>query len=220
MTQFDHQWYSVFGTERPLPVTAKPPTSRQRGRKVAAILAGGLVFGVGTMATLAAWNDDEFATGNFTTGTFNLVGSTDGTSFTDHATSPGAALGFTVNPLNLTPNDTVYAGFAVRLAEDTTSPATITLSGAPGGDVTGLTYTLLDTGNTFGCTSTTSGTALVAASTPLGNVPGTVTFDLSQGSPVTSAGTAVNLCFKVTAGSALAQNQTGSATWQFHAESQ
>ena len=37
-------------------------------RKVLAILAGGLVLGVGTAVTLAAWNDSEFASGDFAAG--------------------------------------------------------------------------------------------------------------------------------------------------------
>jgi len=58
-------------------------------RKVRAVLAGGLVLGVGAAVTLAAWNDSEFATGTFTAGTFNLEGSTDGTTFTDHNVDDG-----------------------------------------------------------------------------------------------------------------------------------
>lgn len=45
-------------------------------RKVLAVLAGGVVLGVGVGVTLAAWNDSEFATGTFTAGSFNLEGST------------------------------------------------------------------------------------------------------------------------------------------------
>lgn len=185
--------------------------------RVRAILAGGLILGVGATVTLAAWNDSEFATGTFQAGTFDLQGSTDGTTFSDHASAPGAALGFTVNPTTLSPGDVVYAPFAVRLAANTTSPATVTLT-APSttGDVANLTYTLIQP-TSFGCTSATTGTALVAAATAVGTVPGTVTFDLAQGSPVTNAGAPVNLCFKVTAGTGLTQSQAGTATWQFQA---
>ena len=47
---------------------------RDRRRKVAALLAGGLVVGVGTAATLAAWNDSEFATSCYSAGNFNFKG--------------------------------------------------------------------------------------------------------------------------------------------------
>src|SRR5690554_345843 len=88
---------------------------KRRARKIKAILAGGLVLGVGGAITLAAWNDSEFATGTFTAGQFNLEGSTDNTTWDDHDAAPGAALDFTLAADNLSPDDVVYAAFAVRL---------------------------------------------------------------------------------------------------------
>ncbi|SFH86076.1 hypothetical protein E3O11_09355 [Cryobacterium levicorallinum] len=50
--------------------------SRQkRNRRIRAVLAGGLVLGLGAAVTLAAWNDSEFARGSFAASGFNLVGS-------------------------------------------------------------------------------------------------------------------------------------------------
>ena len=57
-----------------------------RSRKVRAILAGGLVLGLGAAVTLAAWNDSEFAKGTFTSGSLNIQGSVDGDIF--DATTP------------------------------------------------------------------------------------------------------------------------------------
>src|SRR5690606_23874046 len=56
-------------------------------RKVRALLAGGVVLGIGAAATLAAWNDSEYAGATFTAGSFNLEGAVDGAdgSYTDHA---------------------------------------------------------------------------------------------------------------------------------------
>lgn len=198
---------------------SEPRKRRRVSGRVRALLAGGLVLGVGATVTLAAWNDSEFATGTFQAGTFNLQGSTDGTAFSDHATTPGAALGFSVNASSLSPGDVVYAPYAVRLAADTTSPATVTVT-APSttGTVTNLTYTLIQP-SSFGCTSSTTGTVLVPAATAVGSVPGTVTFELAPGAPVTSAGAAVDLCFAVTAEAGLTQSQAGTATWQFQASS-
>jgi predicted ribosomally synthesized peptide with SipW-like signal peptide len=62
-------------------------------RKVAAVLAGGLVLGIGTATTLAAWTDQEQAQATFTSGVFKLMSSTDGTAFEDH-TSNVATLTF------------------------------------------------------------------------------------------------------------------------------
>ncbi|MCI0159284.1 SipW-dependent-type signal peptide-containing protein [Leifsonia shinshuensis] len=191
-----------------------------RRRKVRAVLAAGLVLGAGAAVTLAAWNDSEFATGTFTAGTFNLVGSTDGTTFTDHATAGTAAtLPFTVNAASLSPTDVAAAPFAVELAANTTNNATVTVTSAgTAGTVTNLTYQLLQT-TTFGCTAATTGTTLVPAGTALSTVPASTTFSLAAGTGG-SAGAPVYLCFKVTAGPGLAQGQSGSATWQFQAASQ
>lgn len=194
-----------------------------RSRRFRAILAGGLVLGLGAAVTLAAWNDSEFAQGTFTAGSFNMVGSTDGSVFADHATAGTAAsLPFTV-PLsaNMSPGDVVAAGFAVRLTASTTSSAVVTVSNAAtSGVVTNLSYTIIDTGSTFGCTAATTGTALVPAATAVGTVPGSTTFTLAKGATTGVDGVARNLCFKVTAGPSLAQGQTGTATWQFLAASQ
>ena len=198
----------------------EPVKKRRRvSGRVRALLAGGLVLGVGATVTLAAWNDSEFATASFQAGTFNLQGSTDGTAFADHASAPGAALGFSVNASALSPGDVVYAPYAVRLAANTTSPATVTVTApSTSGTVSGLTYSLIQPG-AFGCNAGTTGTVLIPAATAVGSVPGTVTFELAPGTPTTSSGAAVNLCFVVTAGATLTQSQSGSATWQLQAAS-
>jgi len=194
-------------------------TTRQRGRKVAAILAGGLVLGVGTMATLASWNDSEFANATFTAGKFVFQGSLNGTSYSDHATTgAAAALSFTTPVANLTPGDVVAAPFAIRLGAGTTNDATVSIA-APTttGSVSDLTWQLIDTGSTFGCTAATTGTSVVASSA---FTAGSASFTITKGATVAADGTAKNLCFKVTAGGGLTQSQTGSATWQFQAISQ
>jgi predicted ribosomally synthesized peptide with SipW-like signal peptide len=190
---------------------------RRRSRMIRAILAGGLVLGVGTAVTLAAWNDSEFVTGTFTAGTFNLEGSTtDGTTFTDHATSPGGALTFTVPATALSPTDSVSAPFAVRLAANTTNAASVTLTAeTPTGTVTNLTYSL-EIHSAWGCAPGT------ITSTPISGAAlnaGTTTFALAAGSPTTNPGAPVYLCFQVTAGAGLVQGQTGAAIWKFTATS-
>lgn len=204
-------------------VNSPHTTKRGVSRKVRAILAGGLVLGVGAAITLAAWNDSEFASGTFTAGQFNLEGSsTDGTTFTEHATSGTAAtLGFTA-PLStqLSPTDVVYAPFAVRLAANTTNPANVVVSAdSTTGVVTNLTYTLVST-STWGCdaAAVSAGTVLVPAGTVVTTVPGTPTFSLAAGTPTTDPGAAQNLCFAITAG-AVDQGQTGTVTWEFAATS-
>jgi predicted ribosomally synthesized peptide with SipW-like signal peptide len=187
--------------------------------KVRALLAGGLVLGVGAAVVLAAWNDSEFATGTFTAGTFSLQGSTDGTAYADHAASPGATLPFTLNPANLAPGDTVYAPFAVRLAANTSTGSTVTVNTATAtGSVANLSYQLIEP-TSFGCSSGTTGTELVAAGTALDGALSGVTFTLDRGTPTSNPGGAVFLCFKVTAAAGLVQAQNGTATWQLAAAS-
>lgn len=204
----------------PAPGGAEAPRATGRGRRTRALLAAGLVLGAGAAVTLAAWNDSEFATGTFSAGTFSLVGSTDGTTFSDHPTAGSAATtAFTVNAATLSPGDVTTAPFAVELAGGTTNDALVTVSAAgTTGTVTNLSYELLQT-TTFGCSAATTGTPLVAAATALGSVPGSPTFALAHGAGA-AAGAPVFLCFKVTAGAGLVQGQTGSATWQFQAASQ
>ncbi len=197
--------------------TTSPTKSRGKFR---AILAGGLVLGVGAAVVLAAWNDSEFAIGTFGAGSFNMEGSTDGAAFAEHATADAAgALTFTVDPENLAPGDAVYAPFAARLDGETTTDANVVVGPqVTTGNVTGLTYELIAT-EVFGCDADSTGDPLVPAGTALGTTPDEVSFDLIQGADP-APGTPVNLCFKVTAGDTLTQGQTASTTWSFVAESQ
>ncbi|WP_438353662.1 SipW-dependent-type signal peptide-containing protein [Microbacterium sp. CJ88] len=79
------------------PFRAAAPEDRQRGRRwprLRALLAGGLVLGIGATVTLAAWTDSEYTAATLTAGRFGILGSMNGAAFADHATSPGATLTF------------------------------------------------------------------------------------------------------------------------------
>lgn len=172
-----------------------------RRNKIYAVLAGGLVLGVGGAVTLAAWNDSEFATGNFTAGSFVFEGSEDGTTWGEHATEgAAAALTFSEDFDNLSPDDVVYAPYALRLTA-TTGADLSAVAPVVTGDLNGqLTFASVAT-TTFGCDATAfaGGTAV----------------------PTTMAdGDVVNLCLQVTASSAIEQGDTGVAVWQWNAVSQ
>lgn len=194
-------------------------------RKVLAILAGGLVLGVGTAVTLAAWNDSEFATGNFAAGSFNLEGATDGAdgTYSDHETAGGAAgLEFTL-PLsqNMAPDDVVYAPFWVRLDDETTSPATLTAEAitASGDNAANLSYSVYEIDATATCgEAAVSGAELIASGTSLSALTADADVTLTEGAGA-DAGAPVQLCFVVTAEDTLTQGDTATATWQFTAES-
>lgn len=177
--------------------------TQNRRRKVAAILAGGLVLGVGATVTLAAWNDSEFASVTLTAGTFNLQGSVDGTTWTDHLNTteePAAALEFEV-PLaeNLSPGDVVYAPFALRLDATTSATLTATDPAASGANADNLTFDAVST-DTFGCDATSFADG--------GAVPTSIADEET-----------VNLCLQVTAGAALEQGASADVLWQWSAES-
>jgi predicted ribosomally synthesized peptide with SipW-like signal peptide len=173
-----------------------------RRTKIYAVLAGGLVLGVGAAVTLAVWNDSEFATGDFTAGTFVFEGSTDGTAFAEHPTSGEAAsLSFSLGFDNLSPDDVVYAPYALRLtatsAADLSAEAPV-VTGDLDGD---LSFAAVAT-TVFGCDDET---------------------DFAAGSPVPAQiadGEIINLCLQVTAGTTLGQGETGTAVWQWNAVSQ
>ncbi|KHS53255.1 SipW-dependent-type signal peptide-containing protein [Brevibacterium linens] len=197
-------------------------TKTTRSRKFKAILAGGIVLGVGAAVTLAAWTDNEWAEGTFGAGSFNVQGSTDGTNFTDHTSSGGAAdLSFSLDGGdNLSPGDTVAAPFVLRLDGPTTYDATVALTSAAGGgdNADALTYGIVQVASAGACSATATGTSIVPTGTALDSTTGSADFDLTAGAD-TAAGDPVTLCFKVTADDTLTQGQDTTAQWQFTATS-
>ncbi len=188
-------------------VSATTQVKQRFGTKAKAILAGGLVLGVGAAITLAAWTDTEWAKSTFGSGAFGIEGSVDGgTNYDDHATEPNAApLSFSVPAQKLSPNDTVYAGFAVRLISTSTNQANVAVTQNDASKIPNTTATYKYT------TSATCDAAEYDA--------GTSTNENGASFALTSPSTPVYLCFKVAAASNLAQGQTGSISWTFTATS-
>lgn len=197
-------------------------------RKVLAVLAGGLVLGVGTAVTLAVWNDSEFANGTFTAGTFNLEGSTDGTAYADHNSAGTAAtLAFTLPAGlvgNMSPTSSVYAGFWVRLAAGTTSGANLVADGttadaAATSNSDHLSYSIYQLAPGATCNAATATGTPIATGATLDVQTGTTPIPLTVGGTPAVPGTAVQLCFKVTADAALEPSLVTNATWKFTATS-
>ena len=195
-------------------------TRRASSRYGRAILAGGLVLGVGAAITLANWNDSEFVNGTFAAGIFALEGSsTDGTTFSEHSSAGSAAvLDFQLAPDTLAPGDVVYAPFALRLGANSSSDATtdLTLAGTTG-DLSGLTYEVIQSA-TWGCDAGTTGTEIVAAGSPLASAPTAAAIALARGAGSTP-GDPAYLCFVVTASAGLVQGSAGTVTWELVAQS-
>ncbi|GAA2977921.1 putative ribosomally synthesized peptide with SipW-like signal peptide [Microbacterium terrae] len=200
-------------------MNAQPRTADQsrrtsdRRRIILALVAGGAVLGVGAAITLAVWNDSEFATGTFSSGEFDLEGSTDGLAFSSSPEAPGKELTFALDADALSPDAVVYAPFAVQLSADSDYSAVIDLSNTSAGDIgADLTFSLYQTDEFgVGCSAETPPTepALVA------DRAATAADTLTDVFSLTAAATPTNLCFVVTAGPDLDEGATGTVTWEF-----
>lgn len=197
-------------------------------RRVLAILAGGLVLGVGAAVTLAAWNDSEFAGGTFTAGAFNLEGSTTGATagYADHNTDDGdtaAGLAFQLpdSASAMAPGDVVYAPFWVRLDSTTANDATLipaSVTAGTGGNEANTSYAVRAIAPTATCDATASGT-LIATGSSLDDLTGATEVSLTKGTTAGTAGEPVQLCFAITAGADIVQGASATAVWQFTATS-
>lgn len=204
---------------------------KQNQRKVLAVLAGGLVLGVGVAAVLAAWNDSEFATGTFTAGTFDLEGSSTGNAnYSDHNVDDGdtaATLAFSLPAGvvdSMSPGDSVYAGFWVRLAAGTTTGADLVADGttadaASSSNSEHLSYSIYQLAPGATCNAASATGTPIATGATLDAQTGTTTVALLEGADASTAGAAVQLCFAVTADANLEQGLATTATWKFTATS-
>lgn len=100
---------------------------RLRNRRIKAVLAGGLVFGIGSAATVAAWTDTEEASGSFEAGTFTIELAVDG------SWSNSSEMAFDAS--GMFPGSKVYAPVFVRTTSTTTMDGELAVSsgGATGG---------------------------------------------------------------------------------------
>lgn len=192
-------------------------------RRVQAVLAGGLVLGVGAAVTLASWNDSEFADGIFGSAAFNLEGSTDGETYTDHASADAAAtLDFSAD--NMTPGQTVHTPFWVRLDPDTTVDGTIEaadgigITTSEGTNTANLSYEVTADPDSCDAAGAATGATVASGADLSTGVGSTSTIDLAAGDG--SAGAPVQLCFAVTAAEEeFAQGDTTEVTWEVLATS-
>lgn len=187
--------------------------SALKSRKARAILAGGVVLGVGATMTLAAWSDSEWATGTFGTGGFTFQGSTTGQegSFADHPEGDPAALSFTLDANNLTPGDSVTAPFWVKAtgAGATVTVKKPTLASAPSNLTDNL---LVEYFNNDNCDGSPAASGTLSGST------GAIA-DHNRGAA--TDGVALATCIKVTLDedfTAATETTTGAVAWEFAAE--
>lgn len=190
---------------------------RLRSRRIRAILASGLVFGVGAAMTLAAWNDSEHTNATFTAGRFGIVGATDGLTFSEHPAAPGAALSFSLAPTAMVPGSTTYALFSVKTINPSVA-GTVQLKAGTGNN-SGLGAYLRYRVHTIAGTSCTASTFASGTAVPGLDIaaPLTTSATAAQG-VLANAGSQVNYCFEVvlpTTAPNAAQGLTLTAAWEF-----
>lgn len=189
---------------------ARRPTGRNAWTRVRALLAGGLVLGVGTTLTLAAWTDSEYSAGTYTASVFGIEGSTGGV-FAEHATT-GTAAAMSFDAGAMSPGAVAYGFLDVRTTAASTVGGTAALTESVPTGSTLITNNLVYrvavvpagtacSGAAYGGSDTGAGSVFAGASGPLGS----------------AAQDTVRFCFRVTmaAGTpSTAQGQSGTITWR------
>ncbi len=143
---------------------------RKRGTVIRLSLAGLALVGIGAAATTAAWTDNVFFSATATTGTFNLQGSVDGTTFVE-GDSLGTAITVPATSLTgLTPGDTKTVTLTIKNVGDlaaTLGASTVTPTGVIFTGTTPATalVTADVTGKTLAPGASTTLTLTVAAPT-------------------------------------------------------
>jgi len=200
--------------------------------RVRALLAGGLVLGVGAAVTAASWNDSEYATATLTTSTFNTESNVGGVGYLDNAASPGTTVTLPVGAFS--PGTTGYLPVLIR-TKATSIAGTVVLNGAvfTGTDATLLrdvfVYRVVRTTATCDASAFTTGTPVFVVGTSTASAAPLLTVGQNGGVSNTLAAAALaapgaptGFCFEVTLPSTAAntlQGKTASATWQFLATS-
>lgn len=196
-----------------------------RWTKGRALLAGGLVLGVGAAATLAAWTDNEWVFGGSGsgggtepntpgTGIYRMqqntwAGVAGAAAWTDKEDANGGALTFTVDPGKLIPGKTVYSSMQLRtvagsealevsLAEGIQSALNRGADNSPE-LYAALTYGVYKGVDKASCqTGTVSGGSVVIPAGSALTTASSTTFPLAAGADADSSGAPENLCFALT----------------------
>jgi predicted ribosomally synthesized peptide with SipW-like signal peptide len=199
--------------------SAKPRS--EKATKVRALLAGGLVLGIGAAFTLAAWTDNEWVFGQSENGGgpgtkfYQMEQNTwsapsGGVEWGHKPEAPGGALTFSVNADNLVPGTTVYAPMQLR-ASDKSQSLVATLTGAARLDQAdsaansaalygALRYQLKQGVDKDLCNATnfgSNGSDIVGVGSTL-NSRSDTPISLPAGTTDAAAGTPVSLCFALT----------------------
>lgn len=197
---------------------------RLRSLRIRALLAAGIVLGLGASATLAAWVDTEHATSTVSSGTFGIVSRDGSGAFSEHE-SPQTALVVPLEATGLYPGQSRAA--LVQIQASGSVPGTVNITAAsatdPGGNPLsgdaaalrdalsiGVRATSAASENPPACTTDTTPDASVMG---IGNLP-----DLTEASLEAEGGNTVSYCIIVTLDSSAPNNAQGQevrAEWTF-----
>ena len=194
-------------------------SKKNTSKKAKAILAGGLVLGVGAAVTLASWTDQEWASASFSSGKFTLESSSalDGTGFANHSENGGSKLKFELPQASqLGPNEKLAAPLSLRLAADTTHDAIVTMTADVEQQIQGLSYEAIPVPSPQACSTDLPGNG---AKNDLGSVPAAFAPIQLTADEGDDAGDPFTLCFVISADGKLQQDQSAKATWNFVGES-
>lgn len=196
-----------------------------RRRQAKALLAGGLVLGVGATATFAAWTDQEQATGEFHAGQFAIEANVDGQWQGTNQMQFEAS--------GMFPGEDTYASVLIRTTPDTTvdGELTVTGSGAQGALAPHLRYRAVanvvsaEEAENFTCDASnfTAGADYVYASSAGAEVVMNSAAEATGTHTVASGeGNVVAYCFHVVLAEDApneTQGQSAEHTWTWNAES-
>ncbi|MBM6591340.1 MAG: SipW-dependent-type signal peptide-containing protein [Brevibacterium sp.] len=198
---------------------------RLYNRRIKAVLAGGLVFGIGAAATLAAWTDTEEATGSFKAGTFSIDLSVDASNWNNTST-------MTFNATGMYPGSKVYAPVFIRTTPDTTIDGELKIlsggTGSTSGIAGALVYRAVTSSYSTGGYTCSASTFTASADYVYGGTSATTNLSEKdrQGAGSQLVGKASSsvraYCFEVTLPTdtpSVAQGTSASNTWTFTANS-
>lgn len=201
---------------------ARSPRAGMLSRRLRAILAGGLVLGVGAAVTLAAWTDQEAASGSFNASVFNTESSVDRVTWAHNTNPPVATL---TAGSGMSPTVSTFSPFNIRTTAATTVDGSVSLTAiARSGTLTDvLEYRVAR----LATVTTVCNAANIAAGTFIvGGAATWVAASAALPAPVAvaigAAGSELRYCFDVRIASGAAnsyQGTSGTLTWTFTATS-
>ncbi|WP_349828825.1 SipW-dependent-type signal peptide-containing protein [Brevibacterium litoralis] len=191
-----------------------------RSLRLRALLAGGLVLGLGGTLTLASWTDEEYSGAEFTASTFALVSraldDTTSPEFVPHDSVGGAAvMRFDQSPHTMSPGSQHMGRVEIALSADSTVGGTVDLTGIDNTnpEMAGyMEYRAVSVGPGVSCASATYPSTWTSATSD--QAPFTP-FAVTVGDPLATYTRVCTQVRLVTGAPSSLQGQSNTLTWIF-----